>query len=59
MTKEQKEETITISKGEYDTLKDRYFWSECLYNHGVDNWSGYPDAMSDYENPGEATNEMD
>lgn len=42
------EETITISKKEYDSLKDDAFCLQCLQNAGVDNWQGYDFAMEEY-----------
>ena len=39
------EETITISKKEYEELlKDSQFL-DCLQGAGVDNWQGYDDAV--------------
>lgn len=39
------EETITITKKEYDELiKDR-FWLRCLEGAGVDNWEGHDIAV--------------
>jgi len=35
------EETITISKKEYESLKEDARWLQCLENAGVDNWEGY------------------
>lgn len=46
------EETITIPKTEYDSLKDDSFKLTCLENAGVDNWDGYDFAMEEY-NAGE------
>lgn len=41
----EKEETVTISKAEYDALcKDSEFLG-CLEGAGVDNWEGYDDAV--------------
>jgi len=34
------EETITISKKEYESLKEDARWLQCLENAGVDNWQG-------------------
>jgi hypothetical protein len=34
------EETVTISKKEYESLKDAARWLQCLENAGVDNWEG-------------------
>lgn len=42
------EESVTISKEEYEgLLKDSYFLS-CLEGAGVDNWQGYDDACEMY-----------
>lgn len=42
---EKTEETITISKREYDRLIEQVEWLECLEAAGVDNWSGYEIAI--------------
>jgi len=42
------EETVTITKAEYDRLTDRDFKLTCLENGGVDNWEWYDDSLSDY-----------
>jgi hypothetical protein len=34
------EETVTISKKEYESLKENARWLQCLENAGVDNWPG-------------------
>ncbi|MDE8648091.1 hypothetical protein PXH69_24240 [Rhodococcus qingshengii] len=34
------EETITISKSEYDSLKEDELWLRALEDAGVDNWRG-------------------
>ena len=44
------EETVTISRAEYDSLKDSEFKLECLEGAGVDNWNGYSYAMEEYYN---------
>jgi hypothetical protein len=38
-------ETVTISKKEYDNLKENSDFLECLEACGVDNWGGYSDAQ--------------
>jgi hypothetical protein len=43
------EETITITKKEYEGLLDDYFFLMCLNGAGVDNWSGYGDAQKTYQ----------
>ena len=35
------EETITITKKEYESLLEDRKWLECLEGAGVDNWQGY------------------
>lgn len=39
--KNMNEETVTISKEEYESLKEDARWLQCLENAGVDNWEGY------------------
>jgi hypothetical protein len=39
------EETITISKKEYEQLKKDQHFLECLQGAGVDNWEGYDYAI--------------
>lgn len=34
------EEMVTITKKEYDSLKEDSNWLMCLDNAGVDNWTG-------------------
>jgi len=46
---EQKKEMISIPKDEYDSMKKRLDWLECLENSGVDNWSGYCHAWNSFE----------
>lgn len=41
--------TITISTEEYQHLKDRDFFLECLEPAGVDNWQGYGEAQEMYD----------
>lgn len=41
----QQPEQVTISKAEYDELINGYHELMALYQAGVDNWSGYSDAM--------------
>jgi hypothetical protein len=43
------QETVTITKEEYDRLLDREWFLECLKAQGVDNWQGYGDAWDMYE----------
>lgn len=35
------EQTITITKKEYESLLEDSKWLQCLENAGVDNWDGY------------------
>ncbi len=39
------EETITISKKEYDELVNAFYKLNALENAGVDNWEWYDEAM--------------
>ena len=39
------EETITISKEEYESLLEDQKLLQCLQDAGVDNWEGYDYAM--------------
>lgn len=41
-------ETVTISKQEYENLKEDSAWLLCLESAGVDNWSGYDYARELY-----------
>lgn len=50
------EETVTISKAEYESLKDDSRWVMCLENAGVDCWEGYDFARELY-NEMEAEND--
>lgn len=46
------EELITITKKEYDSLKESQQWLTCLEDAGVDNWQGIEYAYElkrDYE----------
>jgi hypothetical protein len=45
------EETITISKKEYNSLKDDAFFLQCLQNAGVDNWKIPKIYITDFKNP--------
>lgn len=42
------EETITITKKEYEELSNDSLLLSFLEGHGVDNWQGYDDAISEY-----------
>lgn len=39
------EETITITKEEYDRLNKDSEWLSCLESAGVDNWDGIDEAL--------------
>ena len=43
------EETVTITKKEYDELISDKQWACCLENAGVDNWEGFEYAQDLYE----------
>ena len=38
-------ETVTISKKDYEKLIEDQFWLNCLESAGVDNWDGYDEAI--------------
>lgn len=40
------EKMVTIPQAEYDYLKKRVDWLECLEAAGVDNWEGYDEARN-------------
>lgn len=42
------DETVTITKKEYDSLLDDSRLLQCLQNAGVDNWDGYSYAMEEF-----------
>lgn len=42
-----KEELVTITKKEYDSLVDSSFKLNCLENGGVNNWEWYYDSLKD------------
>jgi len=44
---EELEETVTISKKEYDKLLNDSRILRALEGAGVDNWEGYDDAMNE------------
>jgi len=43
------DETVTISKKEYDRLRKAELKLEALEENGVDNWTWYDDAMATYQ----------
>jgi hypothetical protein len=51
-------ETITITKKEYDELKEAYEEMNMLRSHGVDNWDGYGEAMHELYNDDESEEEI-
>jgi len=42
------EEMVTITKAEYDVLKQDQFKLDCLERGGVDNWEWYGEALNEY-----------
>jgi hypothetical protein len=42
-------DTITISKDEYNELISNQFFLQCLMGAGVDNWDGYEYAQETYQ----------
>ena len=42
----KREETVTISKAEYERLLEAENFLDCLEACGVDNWSGYGEAVA-------------
>lgn len=47
------EETITITKTEYEELLAAQRWVDCLEGAGVDNWEGYDEAVNLYQEDAE------
>lgn len=45
----EQEEKITISLEEYESLLEQVRWLECLELAGVDNWEGYDEAVSMFQ----------
>ena len=43
------EETITISKKDYDKMMSELLWLCCLEEAGVDNWEGIDFAREAYD----------
>jgi hypothetical protein len=46
---EKGEETITITVGEYEKLKEDQRFLDALRSCGVDNWEGFDDAVDRME----------
>ena len=46
---EMNKEMVTITKEEYESLLESDSKLTALENYGVDNWGGYGDAMTEYE----------
>lgn len=46
------EDTVTISRKEYEDLLEDQFFLNCLESAGVDNWEGYEYAQEEF-NKGE------
>ena len=42
------EETVTITRAEYNDLLDAACWRACVEAAGVDNWDGFQWAMEEY-----------
>lgn len=42
------EEQVTISKKEYESLKEDAYKLQCLESGGVDNWDWYHESLKDY-----------
>ena len=40
------EETVTISKTEYDKIQEQLKWLYALESAGVDNWQGIEEAIN-------------
>lgn len=38
-------ETVTLTKAEYERMLERLEWLDCLEAAGVDNWEGYDIAL--------------
>ena len=53
MKEHMQEETITISKTEYEELLGAQRWVDCLEGAGVDNWEGYDEAVELYQEDAE------
>ena len=49
------DETITITKKEYEELLDSEWMLNCLESAGVDNWNGYEYAIKEYNNGRESS----
>lgn len=48
MNTQTKEDTVTISKKEYEKLINDSAFLSYLIIYGVDNWEGYNDSYQDY-----------
>jgi len=44
----EKQEMVTITKKEYDSLREDAVKLACLESCGVDNWEGYDGAMENF-----------
>ena len=47
------EETVTITRSEYDSLCDDARWRACVEGAGVNNWDGFYLAMEEYYGDGD------
>lgn len=54
---ENSNETVTISKEEYDSLLEDQHMLQCLQAAGVDNWDGYDLAIEMMDEEGEDEND--
>lgn len=43
------EKKITISLEEYESLLEQVHWLQCLEAAGVNNWEGYDEAVSMFQ----------
>lgn len=41
-------DTVTISKKQFDDLLEDHLFLNCLKNAGVDNWDWYDDAIQEF-----------
>ena len=48
MSNDDIKETITITRKEYDSLKEDSFKLLCLEDGGVDNWDWYSESLKPY-----------
>lgn len=46
----EEKEMVTITKAEYDSLREDAVKLACMESCGVDNWVGYDGAMENFRN---------